>query len=81
MIRPVRRELDTSQVIVPPRRRARQTFKKHDVMRAMAAVRDGGLEIASVEISLDGRTIRFSNAQAASANGDKDEFSKWADRL
>jgi len=50
-------------------------------MRAMAAVRDGGLEIASVEISLDGRTIRFSNAQAASANGDKDEFSKWADRL
>jgi len=47
----------------------------------MAAVREGGLDIAAVEISLDGGMIRLSNAQGLDARGAKDEFENWASRL
>lgn len=46
----------------------------------MAIVAEGGLDVASVEISPDG-TIRLSNAQAASTLPSRDEFEQWQDRL
>ncbi len=43
----------------------------------MAAVSEGGLNIASVEISPDG-TIRLSSTHAVASH---DEFEQWQDRL
>lgn len=44
----------------------------------MAAVSEGGLDIASVEISPDG-TIRLSSSTHVVAS--HDEFEQWQDRL
>jgi len=70
----------TTPIVSPPaRRRAHRSFKKADVLRAMDAVRAGGLSVAIVEIRPDG-TIRLSAAEAASeSNGDA--FVEWENRL
>lgn len=80
MIRSISKPLEPLQAVAPPSRRIRRSFRKHDVLRAMAVVAEGGLDVASVEISPDG-TIRLSNAQAANAPANRDEFEQWQDRL
>lgn len=63
----------------PMRRRIPRSFKKADVLRAMDAVRAGGLVVAVVEIKTDG-TIRLS---AASRSDQKpaDAFAEWGWQL
>ena len=78
MIRPVT-ELASRRVETAPRPRHKRSVKKYDVLRMMAAVREGGLEIASVEIAVDG-TIRLASAPATPERP-KDEFERWEDRL
>lgn len=70
--------------ILPPappvrRRRIPRSFKKADVLRAMNAVREGGLVIAVVEIKADG-TIRLSTA-SGSDQKPADDFAEWESRL
>lgn len=68
-----------SQVSPSARQRTLRSFRKADVLRAMDAVRAGGLAVAVVEIRADG-TIRLSAANAAEANK-ADAFSEWEGRL
>lgn len=77
MIRSIRKLPEPPPTINPPSRRIRRSFRKHDLLRAMAAVSEGGLDIASVEISPDG-TIRLSSTHALASH---DEFEQWQDRL
>lgn len=68
-----------SQLSPPARRRTPRSFKKADVLRAMDAVRAGGLTVAVVEIRADG-TIRLSSANASDQNNG-DAFAEWESRL
>lgn len=80
MIRPLRPST-VSGVNPLPRSRARfRSFKKADVIRAIVAVKAGGIDVATVEIAPDG-TIRLTAGVTDGSQGRANEFETWADRL
>lgn len=67
------------QVSEKPKRR-KSSFKKADVLRAIDAVKAGGMSLGSLEIRPDG-TIRISSSEVAKVAHDPDAFDEWEARL
>ena len=77
----IRAILTPPTVAAPPQARQRPArgFRKADILRAMHAVRAGGLSVAVVEVRPDG-TIRLSAATEDPKTG-SDAFAKWESHL
>lgn len=76
--RPIRNDLTGTSPTQPARRRRPSYPSKTNIMRAVTAMRESGVNVGSVEINPDG-SIRVFDVGAVPKP--QDEFERWEDRL